>query len=115
MATSFSSVGVEYVSTRPVVIVTSLIHRSSRCSVAGRRGRRCSPRTPGRTSAAASSKVGRDADGLDGDVGTEPIGQLGEDLGRILTVVVDDDVGAEALGGVEAGVRRSIATMWAGL
>ena len=56
--TSRSSVGVEYVSTRPVVIVTSLIQRSSRCSVAG------SPWTPmlatwppGRMSWVASSKV----------------------------------------------------------
>ena len=33
--TSFSSVGVDQVSTRPVVIVTLRIHSSSRCSVAG--------------------------------------------------------------------------------
>ena len=50
--------GVDVVSTRPVVMVTSLIHRDSRCSVAGCRAPRYWPHAhPGGPGAAHSSNV----------------------------------------------------------
>ena len=46
----------------------------------------------------------RDTDGLDGDVGPEAVGQVAHDRQRVLSTVVDRDVGAELLGGLEPAV-----------
>ena len=74
-ATVLSRVGVEKVSTRPVVMVTSLIHSDSRCRVTGLP---CTPtlatRPPGRISSVHCSKV-CDPHGFDGKVGAEAVGQ----------------------------------------
>ena len=85
----------------------SLIHCSSRCSVAASP---CTPmfaiRPPGRASLTASSKEAGHADGLDGHVRAEPPGQVLDDAERVLARVVDRDVGAELLGRVEPGVGQ---------
>ena len=48
---------------------------------------------------------GGDADGFDGDVGAEAVGELrGPPHSGVLAAVVDHDVGAEGLGRLEAGV-----------
>ena len=61
---------------------------------------------PGRASRTASSKVAGVPDGLDGDVGAEAAGELGDDGLGVLAAVVDDDVGAELLGGLEPAVGQ---------
>ena len=48
----------------------------------------------------------RHADGLDRHVGAQPTGQLGDDRLRVLSRVVDDDVGAELLRGLQPAVGQ---------
>ena len=107
LARSRSSVGVEYVSTRPVVMVTFRIHSSSRCSVAGSP---CTPMLamwpPGRTSAAASSNVAGTPTASMATSAPSPSVSSRTTSSGVLAAVVDDDVGAELLGGLEPAVGQ---------
>ena len=61
---------------------------------------------PGRISVVGELERRRHADGFDGDVGAETAGQLRDDRQRSLARVVDRDVGAELLGGLQPAVGQ---------
>ena len=61
---------------------------------------------PGRASADGElERLGR-ADRFDRDVGAQAGGELAHDRARVLPLRVHDDIGTEALGGVEPAVRE---------
>jgi hypothetical protein len=88
VARSRSRVGVEYVSTRPVV------YADVGDAPAGPR--------QGDGQLEGSWRP----DGLDGHVGAEPAGQRADHFGRVLEGAVHGDVRAELLGRLQAGVRQ---------
>ena len=109
-------VGVEEVSTRPVVIVMSLIHCSSRCSVAASP---CTPmfaiRPPGRARLTASSKeAGTPTASMATSAPSRPVSSLMTLSGssrELLTVMSAPN----CLAAWSLASDRSMATMWLGL
>jgi hypothetical protein len=99
-------IGTVVPSTRPVVIVTFLIHKSSRCSVVGGTMHPDIGDDPARADHAGRDVKGfRDADGLDRDVGTETVLGEGGDLRLDVPAArADGVVGAEAAGVFEPRV-----------
>src|SRR6185369_9663199 len=109
-------VGVEEVSTRPVVIVMSLIHCSSRCSATGSP---CTPmlaiRPPGRASLTASSKAaGTPTASMDTSAPSRPVRSLVTASGssRALFTVTS---APNRLAASRRASDRPMATMWLGL
>src|SRR5659263_593996 len=94
--TSASSIGTVVPSTSPIVMVTFLIQRSSRCSVAGAMDANVGDHSPGPHDAGAGLEGLRDADCLDGHV-RAAIGKLGNP--GVYTSDAADDLLCVDLGG----------------
>ena len=72
--------------------------------------------TTGANEVGGELEGGGGADGFDGDVGAEPVGEApARSANGVLLAVVHEDVGTEALGRLEPASARSIAMMWLGL
>lgn len=83
----------EKASTRPVVMVRSLIHKSSRCRVAGCPGPpMLATCPPGPYECRSQFEGGQNPDSFDGHISSQAAGELREDFRGFLPTIVDVDV-----------------------